>query len=225
MCSCLPEYFGNPYEGCKPECVVHSDCDRSTACERNKCVDPCRGVCGFRAECRVQNHVAMCFCPEGYRGDPFTACTPVPVTKPPREPVKTDPCYPSPCGSNAECISKQDGENAVATCKCLQGFPKGDPYTGCRPECVTNSDCPQTQACGSQQKCIDPCPGLCGYNAACRVINHNPLCTCNVGFTGSPYQGCTEFKRKFIELHIFHEFIVNLPKAYFICCTDTFLTS
>ena len=105
------------------------------------------GVCGFRAECRVQNHMAMCYCPEGYKGDPFAACAPVPVTKPPREPVKTDPCYPSPCESNAECTSKQDDDDhAVATCKCRPGFPKGDPYTACRPECVNNADCPQKQA-------------------------------------------------------------------------------
>ena len=27
-----------------------------------------------------------------------------------------------------------------------------------------------------QQKCRDPCPGLCGANAECRVTNHNPIC-------------------------------------------------
>ncbi|KAF0298053.1 Neurogenic locus notch 1 [Amphibalanus amphitrite] len=192
VCMCRGGYTGDAYALCTPI----PNCDRSKACERNKCVDPCRGVCGFRAECRVQNHVAMCFCPEGYKGDPFSACTPVPVTQPPQEPAKADPCFPSPCGSNAECISKDrdDDDSAVAICKCLPGFPKGDPYTGCRPECVTNADCGQTQACGSQQKCIDPCPGLCGHNAACRVINHNPLCTCNAGYSGSPYQGCIQIK-------------------------------
>ena len=81
VCSCLPEYFGNPYESCRPECLTDSDCDRSKACERNKCVDPCPGVCGFRAECRVHNHVSMCYCLEGYQGDPFSACNPVPVTR------------------------------------------------------------------------------------------------------------------------------------------------
>ena len=83
VCSCLPDHFGNPYEGCRPECSIDSDCDRSNACERYKCVDPCPGVCGFRAECRVHNHMPMCFCPEGYKGDPFTACTPIPVTRKP----------------------------------------------------------------------------------------------------------------------------------------------
>ena len=88
VCSCLPEYFGNPYERCRPECETNADCDRSKACERNKCVDPCPGVCGFRAECRVQVHVAMCYCPAGYEGDPFTSCRPIP---PPQEPVTRPP--------------------------------------------------------------------------------------------------------------------------------------
>ena len=81
VCSCLPEHFGNPYESCKPECVVNSDCVKSKGCERNKCVDPCPGVCGYRAECRVHDHVAMCFCLTGYRGDPFMACSPIPSTR------------------------------------------------------------------------------------------------------------------------------------------------
>ena len=193
VCSCLPEHFGNPYDACKPECVVSTDCVKSKGCERNKCVDPCPGVCGFRAECRVHDHVAMCYCPEGYKGDPFRACTPVPVTEPPREPVKTDPCYPSPCGPNTECVAKGDDDDgqAVAICKCLPGYPKGDPVTGCRPECTKNADCPHTQACGSQQKCVDPCPGLCGTNALCTVVNHNPMCTCKQGYQGNAYDYCS----------------------------------
>lgn len=48
-CSCLPEYFGDPYTGCRPECVQNSECDRSKACINNKCKDPCPGVCGINA--------------------------------------------------------------------------------------------------------------------------------------------------------------------------------
>ena len=118
----------------------------------------------------------------------------------PPEPEAVDPCYPSPCGPNAECNHKNDDDDnshPIAICSCPLRFPKGDPYVGCRPECVNNADCPQKQACGSQQKCIDPCPGLCGHSAVCRVSNHNPLCTCNAGFTGSPYQGCRIIPRKY----------------------------
>lgn len=73
-CSCQPEYFGDPYVGCRPECVQNSDCDRSKACSNNKCKDPCPGVCGINAECRVQNHAPICLCLEGYNGDPSTSC-------------------------------------------------------------------------------------------------------------------------------------------------------
>lgn len=83
VCECSPEYQGNPYEGCRPECVVSSDCAMSRACIRNKCRDPCPGTCGLSAICTVSNHIPICTCPEGYEGNAFTICTP--VTKPPRK--------------------------------------------------------------------------------------------------------------------------------------------
>lgn len=80
-CVCLPEYYGDPYTGCRPECVTNSDCDRSKACLNNKCRDPCPGTCGLNAECRVVNHSPSCFCLPGYAGNPITACHPVPASK------------------------------------------------------------------------------------------------------------------------------------------------
>ena len=78
ICSCIPEHFGNPYVACRPECVVDTECARNKACINNKCGDPCPGSCGTRALCDVVNHKAMCVCPEGYVGDPFLACRPIP---------------------------------------------------------------------------------------------------------------------------------------------------
>ena len=80
-CSCLPEYFGDPYTGCRPECVQNSDCDRSKACVNNKCTNPCPGVCGINAECRVQNHGPICLCLIGYEGDPTRVCTQIEMSK------------------------------------------------------------------------------------------------------------------------------------------------
>lgn len=89
-CQCIPEYFGDPYVACRPECVVHSDCPSNKACQRNKCIDPCPGTCGINAQCRVMSHVATCTCIENYIGDPFTACKRRPL---PVEPVvEEDPC-------------------------------------------------------------------------------------------------------------------------------------
>ena len=73
-CQCIPEYFGDPYVACRPECVVHSDCPSNKACQRNKCIDPCPGTCGINAQCQVRNHLPTCTCIPNYIGDPFTAC-------------------------------------------------------------------------------------------------------------------------------------------------------
>jgi hypothetical protein len=96
------------------------------------------------------------------------------------KPVQDDPCNPSPCGPNAQC------NNGV--CTCLPEY-QGDPYRGCRPECVLSSDCPRDKAC-IRNKCVDPCPGTCGQNAECSVINHIPICSCLPGYTGSAFVVC-----------------------------------
>lgn len=70
------------------------------------------------------------------------------------------PCANSPCGANAVCRER----NGVGSCACLPEY-FGDPYTGCRPECVQNSECDQTRACVNN-KCVDPCPGVCPPNAS-----------------------------------------------------------
>lgn len=101
-----------------------------------------------------------------------------------RTPVIIDPCFPSPCGSNADCIDR----NGVGACTCLAGF-QGDPYSGCRRECDTNPDCAPGLAC-IRFKCADPCPGTCGTGADCAVINHIPTCSCPPGYTGDPFLAC-----------------------------------
>lgn len=108
------------------------------------------------------------------------------IEEPPR-----NPCQPSPCGPYSQCREI----NGHAVCSCNTGYV-GAPPT-CRPECVVSSECPQNKAC-SNQKCIDPCPGTCGVNANCQVINHNPICTCKQGFTGDPFVHCSEIERKTI---------------------------
>ena len=99
-------------------------------------------------------------------------------------PVSLSPCSPSPCGFNAICKE----QNGVGSCSCLSDYI-GNPYEGCRPECVVDTDCPSTLSC-IRSKCQDPCPGTCGTNAECKVINHRPACTCIEGFSGNPFQSC-----------------------------------
>lgn len=180
-CLCIEGYFGNPHDSCRPECVMNSDCERDRACLRNKCMNPCLGTCGQNAQCDVTNHIPICSCPPGFTGDPFTNCR---IFDEPVEPLKK-PCDPSPCGANSQC--KEINQNAV--CSCLQGYIGNPPQ--CRPECVVSIECLGTQACVNQ-KCVNPCKGACGYDARCEVINHSPICSCNQGQTGDPFQRCFE---------------------------------
>jgi hypothetical protein len=78
VCTCIPEYQGDPYRGCRPECVLSSDCPRDKTCIRNKCQDPCPGTCGQNAECTVINHIPTCSCIQGYVGNAFVLCSPIP---------------------------------------------------------------------------------------------------------------------------------------------------
>lgn len=199
ICSCLPEYQGNPYEGCRPECILSNDCSSDKACIRNKCIDPCPGICGQGADCAVLNHIPICSCPTGYKGNAFVACqiekglvvhmfrirqsiSTISASKP------LNPCIPSPCGPNSQCREF----NSQAVCSCSQGFSGSPP--SCRPECVTSAECPLNQACISQ-KCTDPCLGSCGINSLCQTINHNPICSCPAQFTGDPFVRCTNIRK------------------------------
>lgn len=83
--------------------------------------------------------------------------------------------------------------NDQAVCTCQDSYFGSPP--NCKPECFVSSECPQNKAC-YKNKCNDPCPGTCGIGAQCRVINHNPLCSCPLGKTGDPFFRCYEEKSK-----------------------------
>lgn len=180
-CTCLPEFIGQP-PNCRPECISNSECSNSLACIKEKCKDPCPGSCGINAECHVVSHTSICNCLSGYIGNPFIQCVREP---PPIVYDRPNPCVPSPCGSNAICKE----QNGAGSCTCIENY-FGNPYEGCRPECVLNSDCPSNRACVNY-KCRDPCPGTCGQNAVCQVVNHLPSCTCRQGYNGDPFVHCS----------------------------------
>lgn len=118
-------------------------------------------------------------------GDAFISCRP----QPPPVLVKdapADPCYPNPCGSNAICSGQ-------GICSCLSDY-QGDPYRACKPECVLNSECPTHKAC-LNQKCRDPCPGVCATNAICEVHNHVPMCHCPEQMTGNAFVLCQPIQK------------------------------
>lgn len=110
-------------------------------------------------------------------------CREEPRTPPPR----TNPCVPSPCGPFSQCREI----NNQGVCSCVPGYIGAPP--NCRPECVANSECSPQMAC-INQKCQDPCPNTCGIEANCKTSNHNPICTCPIGFTGDPFTRCTRIR-------------------------------
>lgn len=109
---------------------------------------------------------------------------------PERPKLPEDPCLPSPCGPNAQC--QNNGGNPA--CSCLPSYIGTPP--SCRPECVINPDCPSNKAC-INAKCTDPCPGSCGENAECNVVNHAVTCTCSTGYTGNPFVQCVVKKGQY----------------------------
>ena len=61
--------------------------------------------------------------------------------------------------------------------------------------CDSNDDCPDYTSCRNR-KCINPCAvdKPCAPSALCKVVNHNPVCTCPNGYIGSPHTRCTPRK-------------------------------
>lgn len=94
-----------------------------------------------------------------------------------------DPCAPNPCGRNSNCRVI----NNHAVCSCQVNFIGNPP--NCRPECVASTDCALPLAC-MNNRCQDPCPGTCGQNARCQVVNHSPICSCAAGYSGDPFVRC-----------------------------------
>ena len=102
-----------------------------------------------------------------------------------------NPCIPSPCGPYSEC--RQIDNHAV--CSCQKEYIGTPP--ACRPECMVSSECALNRAC-INKKCVDPCPGTCGPEARCQVVNHNAICSCPPGFSGDPFLRCFKERKHFI---------------------------
>lgn len=187
-CYCREGYEGNPFDqtrGCRHECENNDECIDTMTCVRFKCVNPCVGICGTYAICEVKNHIPKCVCPSGYTGDPYSQCREIVLTT--VEPYNL--CEPTPCGPYSNCREN----NAQAVCSCQVGYI-GTPPT-CRPECVVNSECSTDRAC-INQKCTNPCPNTCGFDAHCHTRNHNPICACPPGYTGDPFSQCRRISMK-----------------------------
>lgn len=124
-------------------CVSNSDCSPLESCQNRNCVNPCTNgnPCSRTAECRADNHRAVCTCPVGYIGDPFVNCYVEPIVQKPEcqsdnqcptskaciNQLCRDPCADrNPCIQNAECRTIQHHP----TCVCPVGWA-GDPQIQC----------------------------------------------------------------------------------------------
>jgi hypothetical protein len=184
VCSCLPEMTGSP-PNCRSECTSNANCPSNQTCVNQKCVDVCPGICdGHSPDCEAVDHYPICLhCPTGYTGIPSRYKCSMLIIDPP-EPE--NPCQPSPCGPNAQC-KEHGGSRNAPLCSCSPGMVGSPP--NCRPECAINLHCPSEKAC-IRSKCQDPCPGSCGDNTDCNIINHLPTCSCLQGYVGDPFIAC-----------------------------------
>ena len=59
-------------------CDGDNDCPDYNACRNRKCINPCAvdKPCAPSAICKVVNHNAVCTCPNGFIGSPYTRCSP-----------------------------------------------------------------------------------------------------------------------------------------------------
>ncbi|XP_022904531.2 neurogenic locus notch homolog protein 1 isoform X1 [Onthophagus taurus] len=182
-CKCSPGYKGDPITGCRHECDADSDCGSQMACIDYKCQNPCYTQCGQSAQCQgVRNHQAICVCPEGWHGNPFSACraecyadSDCPRNKPACFITACkNPCD-NACGIGANCELR----GLTPICSCPKDMT-GDPFVRCRP--FTKEDLCEPNPCGSNAKCTP------GYD---RSNNERPVCTCPVGYVGNPLTSCT----------------------------------
>eukprot|EP00096_Caligus_rogercresseyi_P003584 TRINITY_DN1682_c0_g1_i1.p1 TRINITY_DN1682_c0_g1~~TRINITY_DN1682_c0_g1_i1.p1 ORF type:complete len:844 (-),score=166.73 TRINITY_DN1682_c0_g1_i1:574-3105(-) len=177
VCECLPNHKGDPYTQCfRGDCVSNSECSTNQACKDYVCVDPCLDSCSPNADCQVQNHVAICRCPKGYTGDPFSNC---------RRFTREEIC--AACGANTDCEVSRDDQ---PICKCKQNYI-GNPITGCRYECERDGDCSSSQHQCVNKRCVPACrDGVCGESANCQARSHKPICSCPENFLGDAYSRC-----------------------------------
>lgn len=120
MCSCPPDYTGDPFRYCQIKLPDVKPAD----------TDPCNpSPCGPNAACDN----GICTCLPEYQGDPYQGCRPECVLNNdcPRDKACLrnkcqDPCQGT-CGQNAEC----NVINHIPMCSCIAGFT-GNAFVICQ---------------------------------------------------------------------------------------------
>ena len=165
----------------RPECYVDDDCGYSDICYKGSCADACRlSQCGANAKCESSLHSAKCLCLPGYTGNPRSACTLCKSSNYFYRIGKPIPFYIF--YSMSFCM------NTKSMFSIIVGLPTAPVLS---VGCLQNEDCPLYTAC-QNTKCINPCAedNPCAPTAICKVLNHEPKCTCPDGYIGSPLTDC-----------------------------------
>ncbi|CAG2101907.1 unnamed protein product, partial [Medioppia subpectinata] len=209
VCTCIPDFTGDPKALCErilppPECTsdpqcplehicqnqrcsygcrTSGHCPTDKACIKSKCTNPCghSGACGKEAICQSANHVAICSCPSGYRGDPDVECKEIPPecrgdddcglericlkqkcivgcrmhNNCPFDKACVNGFCQSPCSIGGMCGVNTicRAEKHEAQCSCLPGYT-GDPLRQCTKvsvECEVDKDCGNGYVCANQE--------------------------------------------------------------------------
>jgi hypothetical protein len=105
--------------------------------------------------------------------------------------LEINQCATKGCGANAKCFDFRPPSSAYS-CTCNAGFVGTDPnclrrYTPSSYYDALELDACLTLPCGANARCTDHYPP-----------SVNRTCTCNSGFEGDPYNGCTGVFQHFV---------------------------
>ncbi|KAI2804698.1 hypothetical protein BLOT_003686 [Blomia tropicalis] len=209
VCTCIPDFTGDPRIQCEriippPECTSDSQCPQEHMCQNQRCIYGCRssfncpsdktcinekclspcvqsGACGANALCTSSNHVAVCNCPSGFRGDPLSECKEIPPecrsdddcglericlkqkcivgcrmhNNCPFDKACVNGLCQSPCNIGGMCGVNTicRAERHEAQCSCLPGYT-GDPLKQCTKltvECEEDKDCGNGYVCANHE--------------------------------------------------------------------------
>lgn len=168
-----------------PEFPEELDCAENEENNGGVCVDKCisRDPCGENALCKQLEGKLYCQCQRGFTGNPLVSCFKL---------DEKNPCEPSPCGPNSECVAED--KEIGPHCKCKPKFYDFPPE--CRPGCDTHDDCGSDEFCNRRKNiCVKICDPLsCGENSKCRPDKRKlkAYCSCLDGFTPERGLGCRE---------------------------------
>lgn len=143
---------------------------------------PCNpSPCGPNAECRERNGAGACYCYESFEGNAYDkerGCR--------RECEVSDECNDrlacvrhkcaDPCVGICGTLAMCHVSNHVPTCTCPPGLT-GDPFFQCR-------EMPTTPPSRHNEYPCNPSP--CGPNSNCRDNAGQAVCSCQLGYLGTP---------------------------------------